>query len=120
MSRISLLQFFREKENADGEPIVWPGANGIPFVGKEVPDLVGTQADELPIRLKFRSGLFQMWDEKQKDQYDDICNHIASQVYMRKKERERWVDKGIEIWLEWYEMYNEAPRGPGNALQAPR
>ncbi len=117
---VSLHQFFHEKETSDGEPIIWPGVNGLPFIGKEVPDLVGDQADNLPVRLKFGSGLFKMWEADQKARYDDICNHIASGVYMRKKELERWVDQGIEIWLEWYEMYNEAPRGPGNALHAPR
>lgn len=121
MSHISLHQFFNEKKSTDGTPLTWPGANGFPFAGKEIPDLVGDQAENLPLRVKFHSGLFKMWDEVSKAAYDDVCNHIASGVWMRKKERERWVDQGMEIWLEWYEVANEViPRGPGNALALPR
>lgn len=116
MNNISLHQFFHERQDRDGQPLTWPGANGFPFAGKDVPDLVGDQAENLPLRVKFRSRLFKVYDAQDKLEYDDVNNHIASGVWLRKKERERWVDQGMEIWLEWYEVANEAPRGPGNAL----
>jgi len=111
MSRISLHQFAHEKER-NGTPLAWPGVNGFPFAGKQVPDLIGNQADELPMRLVFRSGTFDTWDAEAKKAYDDVQNHIGSNVWLPKHRTERWLDKGLQIYLEWYEVYAEPPQGP--------
>lgn len=115
MSRISLHQFMREKE-WKGDQLVWPGVNGLPFTGRpnaegriQVPQLQGDQADNLPVKIKFDSGMFETWDETQKVAYDNVCNHIASGVWMQKNRAERWVEKGLQIWLEWYILALELP-----------
>jgi hypothetical protein len=108
MSRVSLHQFMRES-SWGGDPLVWPGVNGLPFTGKTVPDLRGDQADNLPIKIKFDSGTFDMWDPDSKKRYDDVCNHIASGVWMQKHREPRWTEKGMQIWLEWYILAHELP-----------
>lgn len=115
MSRVSLHQFFREGQWGE-DKLVWPGVNGRPFAGMpgrdgqvHVPHLQGDQADNLPVKITFDSGMFETWDATSKKKYDDVCNHIASGVWMQKNRSERWVEKGLQIWLEWYVLVNVLP-----------
>jgi hypothetical protein len=115
MSRFSLLKFFSDKggEDHDGH-LFWPGGpDGLPFRGDVVPDLRKGEMDELPIVASFRSRMFCLWEEDDKAEFDKIMEREAAGWYSIRKRYDHYEEahKHYRVWLEWLQLYNEAPAG---------
>lgn len=109
----SLFQYWTERQDADGEPLYWPGGPaGFPFRGNPR-TLTKDEYENLPLSFKFRSQTFYLGDEEDAALYQNICERIANNLYIRQDRDRQWdPEKGCyRIYLEWLEPGYTVPPG---------
>lgn len=75
------------------------------------PNLKQDELENIDFRLDFKSKMFELWDEKQKTEFDDINDKMANGWYMLQKRADHWDDehKHFRVWLEWCQVYGMIP-----------
>jgi len=112
----SLLKFFNRQQNDAGQQLLWPGLpQGYPVLGPNAPDLKGDEIEKVPVRIDYKSKLFDLSNEKDCAEYNQIMDQIVNGLYHRLDHDRRWNDakQHYQIWLEWAEFYGE----PSNLQQ---
>lgn len=110
----SMKKYFEDRggdASAHGGPLSWPGTPaGFPFRGS-VPDLRQEEYDTIPHVLDYHSQLFRLWDLEEKRAWDQVMDRIMNGWYMEHRRIDRWSDQhcGLVVWLEWVQIYGEAP-----------
>lgn len=112
---MSLRQYHAETGGA-AHPgrLFWPGTSeGFPFISKGggIPDLKQDELDNAELELIFKSRLFELWDDAQKAEFDDINGKIMNGWYMLQRRSDHWDDekKHFRVWLEWCQVYGLIP-----------
>jgi hypothetical protein len=97
-----------------GHKLHWPGTpEGFPVLAQPgvQPNLKQDELENIDFRLDFKSRLFELWDETQKAEFDDINDKIVNGWYMLQKRSDHWDDehKHYRVWLEWCQVYGMIP-----------
>jgi hypothetical protein len=104
--RISRKKFHGDKL-ADGSSLLWPGTpDGFPVrmdPRQGIPQLKGDEIDQIPIRLDYDCGWFDLQDEEQLKKWRSIMDRITSGVYLRLKRTDVVDPKtgNLKVFLEW-------------------
>lgn len=89
-------------------PLHWPGTmDGFPVRGQISPDLKQRETEDLPLTYDFKSRMFELWDPKQKQEFDEVNDRIINGWYRLLKRADNWDDenKHYRVWLEWGQIY---------------
>lgn len=104
--RLSRKKFYGDKA-PDGSPLIWPGtAEGFPVRYDPrfgVPQFRGEEYDNIPIRLDYDCGWFDMTDADDLKRWKEINDRIASGLYV-KRNRIDLKDEAagtLKVFLEW-------------------
>ena len=110
----SMLKYFDEAGGPDdrehGGRIHWPGTReGFPFRGETIPNLRGSEIDQIQHALDYRSDMFKLWEPDRKKEFDRIMDRIINGWYMQHKRKDVWVEEHqhLCVWLEWVQIYGE-------------
>lgn len=112
----SLLKFARDArpglDHGSGN-LLWPGtASGFPVrVEGPAPNLKQAEFDELRHVLDFHSEQFDLWKPDQKRRFDTVRDYIANGLFMQSLRINRETPDGLQVWLEWVQVYGEIPQG---------
>ena len=92
----------------------WPGTpDGFPVLGSSgsAVNLKQEELDNIDYRLDFKSKMFELWDEQQKAEFDDINDKILNQWYGLQHRADHWDEekKHYRVWLEWCQIYGVIP-----------
>jgi hypothetical protein len=79
-------------------------------------DMVGDQADEVPIVCDYRAQMFRMWLPEEAKLYVQVCDHVANgafKIIARREILAEGAETGLpgqemKIWLEWAQLYGQA------------
>lgn len=110
---MSLRKFFGEQggpQHGDGH-LNWPGtADGFPVLGNAA-NLKKEEFENLPLQLNFKSKMYELWDEAQKAEFDDINDKIVNGWYRLLKRVDTWQEehKHYRAWMEWVQVYGMIP-----------
>lgn len=106
--RISRKKFYGDKL-ADGSSLLWPGTpDGFPVrmdPRQGTPLLKGDEIDDIPIRLDYDCGWFELSDPACLPRWKEVMDRITSGVYLRLK-RTDVIDPNtgnLKVFLEWAE-----------------
>lgn len=98
-----------------GEQLHWPGVNGIPFRGAQVPNIRREELENLPVVGYAYDGTFDLSNEEEAKYYrwvrDRCRNGLFTSDYSH---REHTVVDGVLktiIYLEWTQLYVQLPAG---------
>lgn len=95
------------------EKLFWPGTpEGFPVIGTNIPpNLKQEELENIEHRLDFKSKMFELWDEKQKAEFDDINDKIINNWYSLLSRSDHWDEekKHFRVWLEWCQIYGLLP-----------
>ncbi len=96
-----------------GDQLNWPGTmEGFPVVGNGFrADLKQDELENIDLRFDYKSRMFDLWDEQQKQEFDDINDKIVNGWYRLLKRSDNWDDekKHFRVWLEWAQVYGMLP-----------
>lgn len=112
---MSTRKYFSEQggDRHGGLQLQWPGTpDGFPVVANGAShNFKQDELDNIDYRLDFKSKLFELWDEKQKAEFDDINDKILNNWYALQKRTDHWDDekKHYRVWLEWCQIYGVIP-----------
>lgn len=93
----------------------WPGTlDGFPVksAGSALPpDLKKEELENLDLQLDFKSRMFELWDPKQKEEFDDVNDKIINGWYLQQRRSDQWDEekKHYRVWLEWAQVYGMIP-----------
>lgn len=92
----------------------WPGTlDGYPVKsGNSLPpDLKKEEVENLDLQLDFKSKMFELWDESQKAEFDDINDKLVNGWYILQRRTDHWDEekKHYRVWLEWAQVYGMLP-----------
>ncbi len=75
------------------------------------PNLKQDEIENIDFRMDFKSKMFELWDEKQKAEFDDINDKMVNGWYMLQKRADHWDEenKHFRVWLEWCQVYGMIP-----------
>jgi len=117
MPQGSMLKYFKDRGGSNSEHgghLHWPGTeDGFPFRGAVSPDLRDEEYANIALALDYHSDSFRLWEPEQKMKFDDVMDRIVNGWYQQHKRIDRWSDQhcGLVVWLEWVQIYGEAPSG---------
>ncbi len=113
---MSFRKYFDELtgQQHGGASLNWPGTlEGFPVMGATADhaNLKKEELENLDLRFDFKSKMFELWDEKQKAEFDDINDKIVNGWYRLVKRADNWDDehKHYRVWLEWFQVYGMIP-----------
>jgi hypothetical protein len=114
---MSFFRFYRDKKDADGVPLYWPGGpEGFPFRGPQPPMTTANEYNNLKLSGKPRCRTFYLAKEDDAREYITIRDRCVNGLYLQ-VDRERTWDpetKNYRIFLEWVELaYDTAPPTSG-------
>lgn len=95
-----------------GAKLNWPGTmDGFPVMGGAPVDLKKEELEDLDLRFDFKSKMFELWDEAQKAEFDDVNDKIVNGWYRLVKRADNWDEekKHFRVWLEWFQVYGMIP-----------
>jgi len=97
-----------------GAQLNWPGTpDGFPVLKRPgpQPDLKQAELDNLDLRLDFKSKMFELWDDAQKAEFDDVNDKIVNGWYRLVRRNDNWDEekKHYRAWLEWFQVYGMLP-----------
>lgn len=113
---MSLRKFFGEQggsQHGDAR-LNWPGTlEGFPVLTPPgvSADLKKEELENLDLRFDFKSRMFELWDEKQKEEFDDVNDKIVNGWYRLLRRNDNWDEehKHFRVWLEWFQVYGMIP-----------
>ena len=108
----------RDKFKGQDPEVFWPKSeNGLPVKIPTGSDstLKDDEIEELPVELNYKSRMFELWDAKDKADFDNVNDHLAHRVYVQLNRRDEWIPekKHVMVWLEWVEMFKVIPKRAG-------
>ena len=93
--------------------LFWPGTlDGYPVKTHGLPpDLKKEEVENLELQLDYKSKMFELWDEKQKAEFDEVNDKIVNGWYLLQRRSDNWDDekKHFRVWLEWAQVYGMIP-----------
>jgi hypothetical protein len=94
----------------------WPGTpEGFPVLndgaGHYGAGIKKEELENLEYRLDFKSKMFELWDPKQKAEFDEINDRIINEWYSLRHRADHWDEenKHYRVWLEWCQIYGVMP-----------
>lgn len=113
---MSTNKYFGEAGGAQhgNHKLQWPGTpDGFPVLSQPGTraDLKQAELDNIDYRLDFKSRMFELWDAKQKEEFDDINDKILNNWYSQIHRADHWDEenKHYRVWLEWCQIYGVIP-----------
>ena len=113
---MSTRKYFQEVSGPQhgGHRLHWPGTpEGFPVLAQPgtPPNLKQDELENIDFRMDFKSKMFELWDEKQKAEFDDINDKMVNGWYMLQKRADHWDEenKHFRVWLEWCQVYGMIP-----------
>ncbi len=113
---MSIRKYYGEQGGTkhSDQQLNWPGTlDGFPVVSRPgmAPDLKQEEIENLDLRLDFKSKMFNLWEDAQKSEFDEINDKIVNGWYMLQKRSDHWDDehKHYRVWLEWCQVYGMIP-----------
>ncbi len=113
---MSIRKYHGERGGAQhsDQQLHWPGTlDGFPVLSTPgmAPDLKQEELEKLDLRLDFKSKMFNLWDDAQKSEFDEINDKIVNGWYMLQKRSDHWDEdnKHYRVWLEWCQVYGMIP-----------
>lgn len=109
---MSFFKYYRERADADGEKLWWPGGpDGFPFRGSQPPQTTGDQYDGLKLTGKARVRLFYLSKPEDYRDYIQVRDKCANGLYAQLDRDRVWDEdtKNYRIWLEWVELGYDTP-----------
>lgn len=107
-----MRKFFADRGGEQhGGPLSWPGTtDGYPFRG-QIPDLKGDEALDIPLGLDYKSQCFRIWKPEEHAAFNGVMDRIVNGWYRQHQRIDRWSEEhgGLIVWLEWVQIYGEAP-----------
>jgi hypothetical protein len=106
-----------ERSLHQGQIVGRSPSNGLPVRGNgRAPDMIGDQADDLPIVSDYYARMFCLWDEEDVQAYVTIMDHAANGQYVIMDRVKIPVEKDpsgqhgghLKVWLEWSQVYVQA------------
>ncbi len=106
--------FASHHDAAEHGNIVGFQPDGFPVRGTAVPNLVGDQADELPLVGDFKCRTFCTWLPEDMAAYEVVMDRVANKQFYLQKELELPVPEqgGWRLFVTWVQVYAQAP-SPG-------
>lgn len=104
---MSLFKYFGQKQDADGDPLWWPGGpEGFPFIGGQPPTTSQNEYEDLKLSGKFRSKTFYLAKEDDLREYVVTKDKIVNGLYVQLDRDKEWdrETQGMRIYLEWVEL----------------
>jgi hypothetical protein len=97
-------------------------SDGMPVIGTpgQVPNMVGEQADELPVTMSYQARMFKMWIPADVAAYVGVMDHVHAEQARCLFRREILAEQDetalpgqqMKIWMEWGQIYVLAdPKG---------
>lgn len=114
--RISRRKYYHESKLSDGTPLVWPGTpDGIPYAGKVIPNLRGSEIDDIRYQLNFHAKWFNLAQPQELEEYCRIKDKIKNGLYVEYRQKDiDQPDGSIKTFLEWGEIYAEGSPSDAN------
>lgn len=112
----SFFRYYRERQDADGESLWWPGGpDGFPFRGRQPPQTTNTEYESLQPSGKARWRLFYLADEADARDYIAIRDKCANGLFVPLDRDRVWDEKtnNYRIFLEWLELGYDTPPPEG-------
>lgn len=113
---MSTRKYFQEVAGGQhgNHRLYWPGTpEGFPVIAPPgtAPNLKDGELENIDFRLDFKSRMFELWDEQQKAEFDDINDKMVNGWYMAQKRSDHWDEehKHYRVWLEWCQVYGMIP-----------
>lgn len=107
-----LNKYSRERQDADGEPLFWPGGpEGWPFRGRQPPQTHQEEFDTLQPVGKLRCRVFYLDNDDDVKAYTIVRDKCANHLFVPVDRDRAWDPerKTYRIFLEWLEMAYELP-----------
>jgi len=103
----SLFPYHKEREDADGDPLWWPGGpTGLPVRGGSPRAMTNEEWENMPVTFKVRVRTFDMRVTDDIEAYRGIAEKSANgyfQIRDREKVRDKETGEILKIFLEWAE-----------------
>lgn len=109
---MNAVKYFRERQDADGVPLFWPGGpEGFPFRGRQPPQTNQKEYEDLTATGKLRCRVFYLNEPKDLQDYVAVRDKCANGLFIPVDRDRVWDDekKTYRIFLEWLEMGYELP-----------
>ncbi len=109
---MSFFRYYRERQDADGEPLFWPGGpEGFPFRGQQPPQTRQEEYEDLKPTGKLKCRVFYLNNEVDLRDYTIIRDKCANGLFIPVDRDRVWDEekKNYRIFLEWLEMGYELP-----------
>lgn len=91
--------------------------DGFPVLGRpgSPTDLKQDEVEAVELRYVYRSKMFSLWEEKDKEEFDGVNDKIVNGLFRLFKRADTWEDehKHYRVWLEWAQIYSVLPDKPG-------
>lgn len=113
---MSTKKYFAEQRGSQhgAYELHWPGTpDGFPVIRQPGTsfDLKQAEVDALEYQRDFKSKMFELWDDAQKREFDDINDKIVNGWYTLEKRTDHWDEekKHFRVWMEWCQIYGTLP-----------
>lgn len=106
-------KYFSQKTDDDGNQIWWPGtAEGVPFRGPAPPHFRQEEYESIPITYDAKTKIYDLSDEEQLTQYNEIIDRCAKGISIIRKELVQYDEekKSWRVLLQWFDMFGETNR----------
>lgn len=89
--------------------VAFPGHNGIPFRGRQLPLLKQEEADQLEEVWDHHSQIFDLSVEDSRSAYNKVCDNAAKGIVFLRVHHVQWPDNVIapRIFVAWLARYAE-------------
>jgi hypothetical protein len=104
---MSFFKYYRERQDADGEQLWWPGGpEGFPFRGSQPPQTTRDEFENMKLAGKARCRLFYLAKPDDLRDYIIIRDKCANGLYVPLDRERVWDEesKNYRIFLEWLEL----------------
>lgn len=113
---MSFFKYYRDKSDADGEQLWWPGGpDGFPYRGNQPPLTKKEEYEQLALTGKARVRLFHLEKEDDYKDYINVRDRCANGLYVLLDRDRVWNEetKNYRIYLEWLELGYDTPPPEG-------
>ncbi len=119
----SYFRYYKERQDADGVPLWWPGGpGGFPVRGQQPPQTTDAEYAKLQLSGKFRCRTFYLAKEEDLRDYILVRDKCSNQLYIPIDRDRQWDEEtnDYRIYLEWLELGYDTPPVQSGATDAIR
>lgn len=110
----------QQNESLYGGPVMWPGAHGLPFRGRQAPLLRKEEFDsKVQVQTDFKARKFKLYsnDEQHADDhraYQEVMDHIVAGQFILVWVERRYdeVTGALIVLLEWGQQFSQCSDDP--------